>query len=238
MPMNYFYSFYMKCTNSGGQWWQRCVFLPYVKHSNILIKVAIIWLILPVYFLKVCLRKIVWNDVTSNKTWITPSDISVCLVSRHLRENCWFYNCSDLHCKMYHPARNGAKCWTPPPQKKGFCKWADERVRNTQHLKSYMQVENLSFSQPGGPRRLEMESRISSGQAPHAWGGDWPSWGPWGRVLVLHVGSGWSGKCWYTYMCSPASCLTLGFQPKFCPPVVVVVLQPLSRVWLLEPHRP
>ena len=108
MPMNYFYSFYMKCTNSGGWWWQWCLLLPYVKHLNILIKVAIIWLILPVYFLKVCLRKVVWNDVISNKTWILPSDISVCFISRPLRENCWCYNCSDLQCKMYHPARNGA----------------------------------------------------------------------------------------------------------------------------------
>lgn len=107
----------------------------YVKCLNTLVKVAIIWLILPVYFLKVCLRKIVWNDVISNKTGILPSDISVCFISRHLRENCWFYNCSDLQCKMYHPARNGAKCWTPP-QKKRYFKWADERIRNTQRLKS------------------------------------------------------------------------------------------------------
>ena len=41
--------------------------LPYVKHWNIFINIAIICLIFPVYFLKVCLLKIVWNDIISNK---------------------------------------------------------------------------------------------------------------------------------------------------------------------------
>lgn len=41
--------------------------LPDVKHLNVPINIAIICLILPVYFLKVCLLKIVWNDIISNK---------------------------------------------------------------------------------------------------------------------------------------------------------------------------
>jgi hypothetical protein len=38
-----------------------------IKHLNIFINIAIICLMLPVYFLKVCLFKIVWNDITNKQ---------------------------------------------------------------------------------------------------------------------------------------------------------------------------
>lgn len=54
-----------------GWWWQWCLLLPSVRHLSLLINTAIICLIFPVYFLKVCLLKIVWNDIISNKVCIT-----------------------------------------------------------------------------------------------------------------------------------------------------------------------
>lgn len=71
MTINCFYSFHIKYTNIRGCWWQWCLLLSYIKHLNILINTTIICFVLLVYFLKVCLLKIIWNDIISNKIWLT-----------------------------------------------------------------------------------------------------------------------------------------------------------------------
>lgn len=70
------FTFYMKYTNSRGQWRQWSLLQPYVRSLNILINDAIMFNILPVYFLKVCLLKTVWNNVVSNKTQAGRREIS------------------------------------------------------------------------------------------------------------------------------------------------------------------
>lgn len=70
------FTFYVKYTNSRGQWRQWSLLQPYVRSLNILINDAIMFNILPVYFLKVCLLKTVWNNVVSNKTQAGRREIS------------------------------------------------------------------------------------------------------------------------------------------------------------------
>lgn len=118
-----------------GWRWQWRLFLPYVKHLNILTKVAVIWLILPLYFLKVCLRKTVWNDVISNKTWILPSDVSVCFISRTWERTVGFITALTYSARCTIQLEMVQNVGPPPPKKRYF-KWADERIRNAQHLKS------------------------------------------------------------------------------------------------------
>ena len=99
----------------------------------------------------------------------------------------------------------------PPPQKKKrYFKWADERVRNTQCLKSLnAKLETFSSHSLGAQKtgdevqgQLRVERHM---HAQHTWGWALALVGPLGKSSCLERWFCMGGKCRYTYMCSPAT---------------------------------